>query len=62
MTERPTETRVVAGCRLPFEGPTTLNELAWIAMIREIADGRDPAPSLAAVQALRGALRRHASG
>ena len=53
MSGRPREMRVVEGCRLPFEGAPTPNELAWIAIIREIAVGRDPKPGLAAAQALR---------
>lgn len=46
-----------AGTGLPTADDFTANELAWIAFIRLIARDRDPAPSLAAIQALHMVLR-----
>lgn len=51
--------QVVNGFRLPATGPLTAHERAWVEVIRAIAGGTDPAPSLAAVQALRRALMPH---
>ena len=51
--------QVVEGFRLPATGPLTEHEAAWVGVIRAIAGGTDPAPSLAAVQALRRALLPH---
>jgi hypothetical protein len=51
--------RVVEGFKLPSYTPPTQNELAWISMLRAIAGDSDPVPTLAAVQALRGALMRN---
>ena len=45
--------RVVAGFKLPSTAPITENERAWIDMLRCIVGDDNPAPSLAAVQALR---------
>jgi hypothetical protein len=55
MTRRE-DRRVVAGFRAPATGPLTMNEWAWIDMLRTIVGDRDPVPTLAAVQALYKAL------
>jgi hypothetical protein len=48
--------KVVEGFRRPAVGPLTVNEWAWIDMLRTIVGVRDPVPTLAAVQALYKAL------
>ena len=52
-----TTRKVVEGFRVPDDRPPTWNELAWIEMLRVIAGDRDPSVTLAAIQALRRALR-----
>jgi hypothetical protein len=51
-----TDRRVFEDFKLPSNAPPTPNELAWIEFLRCI-DPNDPEPTLAAVQALRTALR-----
>jgi hypothetical protein len=50
--------RVVEGFKLPPYAPPTQNELAWISMLRAIVGDTDPRPTVKAVLALWGALRR----
>lgn len=52
--------RIVDGVKLPDDSSLTENERAWLEFIRSIAAGRDPAPTLAACQALQKALRSRA--
>ena len=49
--------KVVAGFRLPSRAPFTVNEMAWIDMLRMIVGDADPKPTLAAVQAMTTWLR-----
>ena len=49
--------RVVEGFKLPSNAPLTVNERAWIDMLRMIVGDADPKPTLSAVQALTAALR-----
>lgn len=49
--------KVVAGFKLPSNTPLTVNERAWIDMLRMIVGDSDPKPTLSAVQALAASLR-----
>ena len=51
-----THKTVHEGFRLPNADPITRNERAWIELLRDISEGRDPAPSLNGIQALRQAF------
>lgn len=45
--------QVVAGFCLPDAGELTDNERAWVGFLRDASKGTNPAPTLAAVQAMR---------
>lgn len=49
--------RVIDGVRLPDDASLTANERAWIEMIRLVSQGKDPAPTLGAVQVLGNMFR-----
>lgn len=49
--------RVIAGCKLPMDGPLKENEMLWVEMLRLLFDDQVPVPSLNLVQALRAAAR-----
>lgn len=55
MTE--TDRKVIEGFKLPSDAPLTLNERAWIDMLRMVVGDADPKPTLPAVQALTASLR-----
>lgn len=48
--------QVFEGFKLPSTAALTENERAWVDFLRMIVGDRDPAPTLAGVQALREAL------